>query len=86
MTHVRAPGLTIHTLTVFVCACLLPYVPVAAFVAARDIDVGEELRISYLDQYLPWHIRQQHLLFAYGFKCGCTRCVEEQGDQGAGLP
>ncbi len=52
---------------------------VAAFVAARDVALGEEVTISYLDVGLPYGVRQQHLAWSYGFACRCGRCQEEGG-------
>ncbi len=45
--------------------------------AARDVEPGEQLTISYIDRDLPVPARQEQLLFSYGFKCGCDRCKEE---------
>ncbi len=56
----------------------------ASFVAARDIEAGEELTVSYLDQTLPRAQRQQRLSFAYGFSCRCARCIEEASEQSCG--
>lgn len=47
-----------------------------SFVATRDIDKGEPLFVSYLDETLPFAQRQEHLLFSYGFKCRCFKCAE----------
>ncbi|KAK7202317.1 SET domain containing protein [Novymonas esmeraldas] len=51
-------------------------------VALRDVAVGEELTISYIDTSLPVAVRQQQLQEHYLFECGCSRCVQER----SGLP
>jgi hypothetical protein len=48
--------------------------------AARDIDRGEELLISYIDAEMPFEQRQQRLQFAYGFVCKCARCAAQAKD------
>ena len=55
----------------------------ATFVAARDIDQGEQLFVSYLDEGMGLKYRQNHLRFSYGFTCGCQRCIEEAEDERA---
>jgi hypothetical protein len=61
-------------------------------VAVKDIAVGEELCISYVDCEMGKEEREEEL-DNYGFKCGCIRCVddveeeeeeeeEEEGDSG----
>lgn len=45
--------------------------------AARDIDRGEELNISYIDSNVPFASRQQQLHFAYGFECNCLLCAAQ---------
>jgi hypothetical protein len=49
---------------------------VAAFRAARPIEAGEQLYISYIDQDGELAERQAELEFGYGFKCSCPRCRE----------
>jgi len=44
------------------------------FVAARDIDAGEEICDNYVDITLKRKVRQQRLLNQYGFQCECVRC------------
>eukprot|EP00898_Chlorokybus_atmophyticus_P005000 jgi/Chlat1/5500/Chrsp360S00834 len=44
------------------------------FNARFDVKKGEELCISYCDLDWPAEVRQQHLLWAYGFRCTCERC------------
>ena len=47
----------------------------------RDIQEGEQLTITYIDADSPASARRQRLEHAYGFVCGCERCVEEaKGD------
>jgi len=48
--------------------------------ARRDVAAGEELRISYIDADASASARRETLRHAYGFECGCERCVEEAGD------
>lgn len=50
----------------------------AVFRAARDIDAGEQLTITYIDAESAVSERRQQLLWAYGFKCMCARCCEEE--------
>jgi hypothetical protein len=47
--------------------------------AADDVEAGEELHISYVDEGMSVARRREHLRFAYGFVCDCTRCQEEAG-------
>jgi hypothetical protein len=51
----------------------------ASFVAVNDIDVGEELSVSYIgdDNQLPGPTRRRLLLEKYGFYCNCPRCQED---------
>lgn len=49
--------------------------------AARDIEEGEQLTISYCDQTAPRATRQQHLRFSYGFSCNCSLCQLEQREE-----
>lgn len=49
----------------------------AVFTAARDIEPGEQVCISYINADLPVDIRQQQLQFAYGFHCSCAKCKED---------
>ncbi|ESL06822.1 hypothetical protein TRSC58_05497 [Trypanosoma rangeli SC58] len=46
-------------------------------VALRDIDPGEELCISYIDETLSYSERQQELYEHYLFTCRCPRCDRE---------
>ncbi|GAX82725.1 hypothetical protein CEUSTIGMA_g10151.t1 [Chlamydomonas eustigma] len=52
----------------------------ASFVAVRDIDKGEQLFVSYIDEAMGVQHRQDYLHFSYGFRCGCQRCIEELHD------
>jgi hypothetical protein len=56
---------------------------VQALRAARDIEPGEQLVISYVDQDLPLSARQQLLSTGYGFMCKCQKCKEELSSQSA---
>ena len=47
-------------------------------VAIRDIAVGEELCISYIDTSRSVEERQQELRDNYGFHCRCRKCVAEE--------
>ena len=51
-----------------------------AIVAKRDIAVGEELLVTYVDPSLS--VRRRRLqLGAWGFgECACERCMEEEKD------
>lgn len=49
-------------------------------VAVRDIEVGEELFITYTNPKMSLEIRRKHLL-EWGFgKCNCSRCATEEKD------
>ncbi len=42
--------------------------------ALRDIDAGDEVTISYIDERQPLEARRKELQ-DYGFVCRCTRCL-----------
>lgn len=46
-------------------------------VALREIEEGEELCISYINEKAPLEERQNDLMDNYGFQCACTKCVVE---------
>ncbi|XP_065873977.1 histone-lysine N-methyltransferase ATXR2 [Euphorbia lathyris] len=48
----------------------------ATIIALRTISAGEEITISYIEEDLPFEERQS-LLADYGFKCRCSKCLEE---------
>ncbi|KAL3332842.1 hypothetical protein AABB24_033085 [Solanum stoloniferum] len=48
----------------------------ATIIALQPIAKGEEITISYIDEDLPFEERQA-LLADYGFRCGCSKCLEE---------
>jgi len=49
---------------------------------AREVMVGEELTISYIDAVgMSVGKRRQYLKFAYGFGCNCIRCQEEENER-----
>ena len=50
--------------------------PTCVFVAARHIEEGEELTISYLPDVgtKPVHERKEYLEYNYGFQCECPLC------------
>ncbi len=50
--------------------------PTAVLVALRDISLGEEITISYIDEDAPLQERQDALA-EYGFLCTCEKCVAE---------
>ncbi|CAM9352257.1 unnamed protein product [Choristocarpus tenellus] len=50
---------------------------VAAVIATQDIEEGEELCQSYVDNNLALYERRA-LLEDYGFLCNCLRCLEEE--------
>ncbi|KXN81759.1 N-lysine methyltransferase SMYD2-B [Leucoagaricus sp. SymC.cos] len=47
-------------------------------VALRDVDLGEEVCVPYLDPALT-QSRRQAFQFTYGFTCGCTSCTILRG-------
>lgn len=49
----------------------------AQLTARRNIEAGEELRITYLDASMGRRARQSFLAEAYGFVCDCPRCQDE---------
>ncbi|GAV81302.1 SET domain-containing protein [Cephalotus follicularis] len=49
----------------------------ATIISARPICKGEEVTISYIDENLPFEVRQA-LLADYGFECRCSKCLEEE--------
>ncbi|XWS54312.1 hypothetical protein CRYUN_Cryun10bG0079500 [Craigia yunnanensis] len=49
----------------------------ATIIALRPICKGEEVTISYIDEDLSFEERQA-LLVDYGFRCRCTRCLDEE--------
>lgn len=48
--------------------------------ALRDIEPGEELNISYVDETLPYPQRQLILYEHYFFICKCPKCTREAPD------
>jgi len=44
----------------------------------KDVAVGEELSISYIDADVSVEERQIKLKSVFGFTCTCVKCVEEQ--------
>ncbi|KAI1074741.1 SET domain-containing protein [Whalleya microplaca] len=42
--------------------------------AIRDIEIGEELTISYLDSFQTRALRQERTQSAFGFSCRCLQC------------
>lgn len=55
-------------------------------VAKRDIQKGEEITFSYVDESLPTHERKKMLLVHYHFDCNCPRCGDPASHGGARLP
>ncbi|XP_074296125.1 histone-lysine N-methyltransferase ATXR2-like [Silene latifolia] len=49
----------------------------ATIVAVRDIQRGEEVTVSYIDEELSCEERQRSLA-DYGFRCKCSKCSEEE--------
>ncbi|WCJ37604.1 histone-lysine N-methyltransferase ATXR2 [Euphorbia peplus] len=49
----------------------------ATIIALRNISAGEEITISYIEEDLPLEERRA-LLADYGFKCSCSKCLEEE--------
>uniref|UniRef100_A0A670IDR3 SET and MYND domain containing 3 n=1 Tax=Podarcis muralis TaxID=64176 RepID=A0A670IDR3_PODMU len=46
----------------------------------RDIEMGEELTISYIETMMPTPDRQQHLKRQYCFECDCPMCHSQSKD------
>jgi len=46
-------------------------------VATKEIEEGEELFISYIDETLAKRDRQKSLLCAYNFRCQCSKCSQK---------
>lgn len=49
----------------------------ATIIAQRSICKGEEITISYVDEDLTFEERQASLA-DYGFRCRCSKCIEEE--------
>jgi hypothetical protein len=45
--------------------------------AATDLSPGDAVEICYVDETAPLATRRAVLEEAYGFVCGCVRCVDE---------
>ncbi|KAL6079456.1 hypothetical protein QOT17_001078 [Balamuthia mandrillaris] len=43
--------------------------------ALRDIEAGEELLMSYIDERADKEERQRALLYPYSFRCACPKCA-----------
>eukprot|EP00929_Paragymnodinium_shiwhaense_P074029 TRINITY_DN37857_c0_g1_i1.p1 TRINITY_DN37857_c0_g1~~TRINITY_DN37857_c0_g1_i1.p1 ORF type:complete len:507 (+),score=101.54 TRINITY_DN37857_c0_g1_i1:140-1522(+) len=50
---------------------------IATVVALREIQAGEELCISYIDEDAPFEERREQLS-EYGFDCACPRCLSQK--------
>jgi SET and MYND domain-containing protein len=48
-----------------------------SLIAARDIEKGEELTISYIDESASFIERQKQLMTYYKFVCDCKKCVQQ---------
>ena len=46
--------------------------------ALRDIEEGEEIKISYIDATQDYDVRRKTLKEHYGFECTCGRCAMEE--------
>eukprot|EP01009_Symbiontida_sp_KSa7_P007484 NODE_4356_length_350_cov_350.033223_g3755_i0.p1 GENE.NODE_4356_length_350_cov_350.033223_g3755_i0~~NODE_4356_length_350_cov_350.033223_g3755_i0.p1 ORF type:complete len:81 (+),score=8.23 NODE_4356_length_350_cov_350.033223_g3755_i0:75-317(+) len=51
--------------------------------ALRDLEPGEELFISYIDESMEVDKRMQQLDEHYKFQCACTKCTAELSEQKA---
>jgi SET domain-containing protein len=51
-------------------------------VALREIQEGEEVFISYIDEDDPVDVRREQLKSRYFFDCNCERCVRQKKDGG----
>jgi hypothetical protein len=49
---------------------------ILVFRTNRDVEEGEELTHSYVDQVLLCEQRKEYLLRTYGFECSCAACVD----------
>ena len=50
----------------------------AQFVAFRDIQKGEEITRSYINEDLPLLKRRKELKEHYDFLCRCRKCLREE--------
>ena len=59
--------------------CVLRFAEAGRLLArvVRDVEVGEELCISYVDVTDPVGLRQQRLMEQYSFRCTCSKCERE---------
>ncbi len=49
-------------------------------IARRNLEVGEELTVTYVNPQMGFNERRQNL-FEWGFgECQCSRCVKEKQD------
>ena len=48
----------------------------------ENINIGEEINISYIDLALDRSSRQEMLQKKYFFKCQCPRCFDEEQHSG----
>ncbi|XP_025958444.2 histone-lysine N-methyltransferase SMYD3 isoform X1 [Dromaius novaehollandiae] len=46
----------------------------------REIQIGEELTISYIESLMPTSERQKHLMRQYCFECDCLLCQNQDKD------
>ncbi|XP_068795425.1 histone-lysine N-methyltransferase SMYD3 isoform X3 [Struthio camelus] len=48
--------------------------------SVREIQIGEELTISYIESLVPTSERQKHLMRQYCFECDCLLCRNQDKD------
>ncbi|KGL77171.1 Histone-lysine N-methyltransferase SMYD3, partial [Tinamus guttatus] len=48
--------------------------------SVREIQIGEELTISYIESLMPTSERQKHLMRQYCFVCDCLLCQNQDTD------
>ncbi|NWS12841.1 SMYD3 methyltransferase, partial [Pachyramphus minor] len=48
--------------------------------SVRDIQIGEELTISYIESLMPTSERQKQLVRQYCFECDCLLCQNQEKD------
>ncbi|KAJ3238101.1 hypothetical protein HDU81_008401 [Chytriomyces hyalinus] len=55
----------------------------ARLVALKDIEIGEDISVSYVDSAEPWMTRQEDLKKRYFFTCTCSLCKRQKMEETA---